>query len=116
MFGDGKSISAQVGIHGDLNRAGDGENVIRAHPSVADGVNVTTNDESTYFSFAGTGLGRGDIGITPALSVAMVCDSRGIDIAPGGRATARRVIATAIGRATIISDRQMILDAGGVCP
>ncbi|MBT5219421.1 MAG: prepilin-type N-terminal cleavage/methylation domain-containing protein [Woeseia sp.] len=113
-FNDGWIVF--IDIDGDLNRAGAGENVIRAHPSVADGVNVVTNAGSTYFSFAGTGLGRGNVGITPALSAAMICDARGIAVAPGGRATARRVVATAIGRATVISDRQMILNAGGVCP
>jgi hypothetical protein len=46
----------------------------------------------------------------------MICDNRGIDDAPGGRATARRLVATPIGRATIISDKSMILGAGGTCP
>lgn len=105
-----------VDIDGDLNRAGAGENILRAFPPVPSGVNVTTNGGSTYFSFAGTGLGRGDVGLTPALSTAMICDGRGIDVAPGGRATARRLVATAIGRATIISDHAVIQAAGGVCP
>ena len=105
-----------VDIDGDLNRSGAGENVLRAFPPVASGVNITTNAGSNYFSFAGTGLGRGDVGLTPALSTAMICDGRGIDVGPGGRATARRLVATAIGRATIISDHEVILAAGGVCP
>ncbi|MGI9262457.1 MAG: GspH/FimT family pseudopilin [Woeseiaceae bacterium] len=105
-----------VDIDGDLNRSGTGENILRAYPPVPSGVNVTTNAGSTYFSFAGTGLGRGDIGLTPALSTAMICDGRGIDVGPGGRATARRLVATAIGRATIISDHEVIQAAGGVCP
>lgn len=113
-FNDGWIIF--IDINGDLQRAGVGENVIRAHPAVASGVNVTTNAGSTYFSFAGTGLGRGDVGGNPALSVAMVCDARGLDVAPGGRATARRLVATAIGRATIISDRDVIVGSGGTCP
>ena len=46
----------------------------------------------------------------------MICDSRGIDTAPGGRATARRLVVTAIGRATVISDKAQILAAGGACP
>lgn len=92
-----------------------GENIVRSHPQVPDGITVTTNAGSNYFSFAGTGLGRGDVN-GPALSTAMICDSRGIDDAPGGRATARRLVATPIGRATIISDKAMILAAGGVCP
>ena len=50
------------------------------------------------------------------MATAMICDGRGIDDAPGGRATARRLVATPIGRATIISDKTMILNAGGTCP
>lgn len=104
-----------------LDRNGDlvhdaGENILRAHPAVADGVTVTANANANYFAFAGTGLGRGDIGGNPALQTVMICDNRGVDIAPGGRATARRLVATPIGRATIISDKAMIDAAGGVCP
>jgi len=113
-FNDGWIVF--IDINGDLARAGAGENVIRAHPPVADGVTITTNAGSTYFSFAGTGLGRGDVAGTPALSTAMICDGRGLAVAPGGRATARRVVSTAIGRATVISDRQSIINAGGTCP
>jgi len=105
-----------IDIDGDLNRAGAGENVLRAHPPVASGVTVTTNGNSTYFSFASSGLGRGDIGLTPSLQTAMICDDRGIAVAPGGRATARRLVATPIGRATILNNYQSILDAGDTCP
>ena len=111
-FNDGWIIF--IDLDGDLVHDA-GENVLRAHPPIADGVIVTTNGGANYFSFAGTGLGRGDVN-GPALSTAMICDARGIDDAPGGRATARRLVATPIGRATIISDKAMILAAGGVCP
>ena len=113
-FNDGWIVF--IDINGDLIRGGAGENVLRAHPPVPTGVSITTNAGADYFSFAGTGLGRGDVGGNPSLQVAMVCDARGLDIAAGGRATARRLVATPIGRATIISDFQMIQDAGGVCP
>ena len=105
-----------IDTNGDINRAGPGENVLRAHPAPPSGVTVTPENGATYFAFAGTGLGRGDVGGNPSISTVMICDDRGIDIAPGGRATARRLVATAIGRATIISDRNQILAAGGVCP
>lgn len=112
-FNDGWIIFEDT--NGDLIRVA-GEAILRSHPPVPAGVSITTNAGATYFSFAGTGLGRGDVGGIPALSTAMICDSRGIDTAPGGRATARRLVATPIGRATIISDKQMILAAGGACP
>lgn len=113
-FNDGWIVF--IDLNGDLDRAGAGENVLRAHPAVHNLVTVTTNGGATYFSFAGTGLGRGDVGVGPALQTAMICDDRGLQIAAGGRATARRLIATPIGRATIISDKAMIDNAGGVCP
>jgi type IV fimbrial biogenesis protein FimT len=113
-FNDGWIIF--VDIDGDLNRAGGGENILRAHPAPPSGVTVLPDNGGTYFSFAGTGLGRGNVGGVPALQTVMICDARGLDTAPGGRATARRMVTTAIGRATIISDLAMIQAAGGACP
>lgn len=113
-FNDGWIIF--VDLDGDLTRAGPNENVLRAHPPVPSGVTITPNNNATYFSFAATGLGRGDVGGQPALQTAMICDGRGVDVAPGGRATARRLIATPVGRATVISNHQTIIDAGGICP
>jgi type IV fimbrial biogenesis protein FimT len=113
-FNDGWIVF--VDLNGDLIHDAPAETIVRAFPPVATGVVVTVNANANYFAFAGTGLGRGDVGGNPALSTVMICDSRGIDVAPGGRATARRMVATPIGRATIISDKTMILNAGGVCP
>ena len=105
-----------IDLNGDVQRAGAGENILRAHPAVHNLVNVATNGNATYFSFAGTGLGRGDVGVGPSLVTAMICDDRGLRIAGGGRATARRLVATPIGRATVISDKAAIDLAGGTCP
>ena len=113
-FADGWIVF--VDLNGDIDRAGAGENVLRAHPAVHNLVTVTTNGGATYFSFGPTGLGRGDVGTGPALLTAMICDDRGLRIAAGGRATARRLIATPIGRATIISDKAMIDAASATCP
>jgi len=96
--------------------AGDEENVLRAHPAIPDTIDIITNGGADYFVFAPSGLGRGDIGGNPALSIAMICDERGLDVAEGGRATARRLVATPLGRATVISDYDDIVAAGGVCP
>ena len=101
---------------GDLNRAGAGENIIRAHPAPATNVTVTPENGATYFAFGGNGLGRGNVGGQPAIQTVMICDQRGLDVAPGGRATARRLVATGIGRATVVSDLALIQAAGGVCP
>ena len=113
-FADGLIVF--IDLNGDIDRSGAGENILRAHPAVHNLVSVTTNGGATYFSFGPTGLGRGDVGVGPALQTAMICDDRGLQIAAGGRATARRLVATPIGRATVISDKAMIDAAGGTCP
>jgi len=113
-FADGLIVF--IDLNGDIDRSGAGENILRAHPAVHNLVSVTTNGGATYFSFSPTGLGRGDVGVGPALQTAMICDDRGLQIAAGGRATARRLVATPIGRATVISDKAMIDAAGGTCP
>ena len=112
-FNDGWIIF--IDDDGDTNRTA-GENVLRAHPAPATNVTITPENGATYFAFAGTGLGRGDVGGNPAIQTVMICDQRGLDLAPGGRATARRLVATAIGRATVVSDLAQIQAAGGVCP
>ena len=115
-FNDGWIIFIDLGI-GDLVRdAGAGENVLRAYPAIPDSINIITNGGADYFGFAKTGLGRGDVDGNLALSIAMICDQRGLDIAAGGRATARRLVITPIGRATVISDYDDIIFAGGDCP
>lgn len=114
-FNDGWIVF--IDLDGDIDRAGPGENILRAHPVVHNLVSIATNGGATYFSFAGTGLGRGDVpGEGPSLQTAMICDDRGLRIAGGGRATARRLVTTPIGRATIISDLAMIQAAAGTCP
>ncbi len=114
-FDDGWIIF--IDLNGDLTRdAGADENILRAHPAIPDSINIITNGGADYFGFAPSGLGRGDVGGNPALSIAMICDQRGLDIAEGGRATARRLVITPIGRATVISDYDDIIFAGGDCP
>ena len=105
-----------VDLNGDLNRAGVGENVLRPQAAAPQGITITTNANSNYFGFAATGQGRGDVGGQPSVQTVMICDDRGLQLAVAGRATARRLVATPVGRATIISDLNMIQNAGGVCP
>lgn len=112
-FNDGWIIF--IDLNGDITRAGPGENILRAQPAVDANLTITPNAGATYFSFAPTGLGRGNVA-GPALQTAMICDQRGLDVAAGGRATARRLVATPIGRATVISDHAMIVASGDVCP
>lgn len=105
-----------VDLNGDIARAGAGENVLRAHPAIPTGITITPNAAATYFGFAGSGLGRGDVGGNPAVQTMMICDYRGNVPKSGGSSAARRLVVTPIGRATVIRDHQAITASGDVCP
>ena len=104
-----------VDLNGDLQRAGAGENVLRAHPAVDVAIDISTNAGADYFGFAPTGLGRGDVGGQPAVQTAVICDGRGNIVAAGGMSAARFLVVTPIGRATVLRDVGQIAGAGG-CP
>lgn len=112
-FDDGWIIF--IDLNGDIDRGGAGENVIRAHPPVSDRIDVSTNAGADYFSFAPSGLGRGDVGGDPAVQTATICDERGNVVAAGGSSAARILVVTPIGRATVLRDVAQI-DAVGGCP
>lgn len=105
---------------GDLARAGATETVLRAHGAIATGVQLEIANDATYFSYASTGLGRGDVGGNPAISQVVMCDDRGNIIAAGGNSAARLFVATPLGRATILRDTSQIGNAlsnmGKSCP
>ena len=75
--------------------------LVRVHEAIDPAVNITTNGNATYFSFAATGLGRGDVAGTSLVS-ATICDQRGNIVAAGGWSSARVLIVTPIGRATVV--------------
>ena len=112
-FDDGWIIF--VDLNGDIQRAGADENVLRRHPAIDDAIDITTNLGANYFSFAPTGLGRGDIGGQPSVQTAVICDGRGNIRAAGGNSAARYLVVTPIGRATVLRDVDQITAAGG-CP
>ncbi len=84
------------------------------------GVNLVFANNSTYFSFASTGLGRGDVGGNTAITQAIICDERGNVTAAGGNSAARLFVATPLGRATILRDQgligQALVNMGKTCP
>jgi type IV fimbrial biogenesis protein FimT len=102
-------------LDGDLQRAGAGENVLRRNPAIDPKINININANATYFSYAPTGLGRGDVGGAPAFQTAVLCDDRGNVIAAGGNSAARYLVVTPIGRATVVRDQGVIASKGG-CP
>ena len=104
----------------DRARAGDTENILRAHPKVEKGVSFAIANDATYFMYASTGLGRLDAGGRVALSQVVMCDERGNEIGVGGNSAARLFVTTPLGRATILRDIGLIDNAlanmGKTCP
>ncbi len=110
-FDDGWIIF--VDLNGDIQRAGVNENVLRRHPAIDDAINISMNPGATFFSFAPTGLGRGDQSGFTAIQTAVICDGRGNVVAAGGNSAARYLVVTPIGRATVLRDVDQITAAGG---
>jgi hypothetical protein len=90
-----------------------GENIIRRYPAVAAGIDVITTGPDDYFSFASTGLGRGNVTGTPPLATMVLCDDRGNIRGGGGKSTARVLVVTPLGRATVLADEGQITFHGG---
>lgn len=106
-----------VDVNGDIERADVGvdiEYLLRRHPPVHENVTINTNG-ANFFSFAANGLGRGAIGANVPIVSAMICDDRGINLAPGGSSTARRLVVTPVGRAVVIRDNDLVAGSGDVC-
>ena len=106
-----------IDVDGDIVRDVGTDNVLKAFPAIDTALNILTNGGATYFSFAGTGLGRGDVaGAGTSLVSARICDSRGnIRVVGDNDSAARVLIVTPIGRATVLRDVAQIT-AQGDCP
>ncbi len=98
-------------LNGDIARAGAGEAVLRAHPAVPEGVTINVANDATYFSFASTGLGRGNVGGATALSQVIICDDRGVVETSADTSAGRLFVATPLGRASVLRDHKMVSDA-----
>lgn len=105
---------------GDITVNGANETILRRHGPVAEGVTLNFADAADYFSYAATGLGRGDVGGNPAVSQVVMCDKRGNVTGAGGNSAARLFVVTPLGRGTIVRDKAQIGAAmttiGAVCP
>ena len=93
-----------IDTNGDLLRAGATETILRSHDAIESGVTLAIVNGATYFSFASSGLGRGDVGGVPSVTQIVMCDERGNIIAAGGNSAARLFVTTPLGRATILRD------------
>lgn len=106
-----------IDLDGDIVRDAGTDNILRAFPAIDANIDILTNGGATYFSFAGTGLGRGDVlGPGTSLVSARICDARGNVVVVGNDSSAARVlIVTPIGRATVLRAVGQIAAQGG-CP
>ena len=106
--------------NGDIARAGANETVLRAHPAVATGVSLAVAGDATYFAFASTGLGRGNVAGAVSLSQIIICDDRGLVETSKDYSAGRLFVATPLGRGTILRDHTMVNNAitvmGKTCP
>ena len=109
-----------VDTNGDIARSGATETVLRAHPPTDPTVNLRVADDARFFSYASTGLGRGDVGGNAAISQVVMCDKRGTAMADSQSSAARLFVATPLGRATILRNKDMIdtalSDMSETCP
>ena len=109
-----------IDTNGDLLRAGATESILRRHDVLESGVTLAIANGATYFSYASSGLGRGNVGGIPAVTQIVMCDERGNIKAAGGNSAARLFVTTPLGRATIQRDETLIGNAltnmGQTCP
>lgn len=97
-----------------------GDAILRRHDALDDSVRIDTPGMDDYFSFASTGLGRGTVTTAPPVTTALICDDRGNIPAAGGRSSARALVITPLGRATVLYDIGMVQaqidNTGAACP
>jgi type IV fimbrial biogenesis protein FimT len=109
-----------IDTDGDLLRAGGTETILRRHDAIESGVNLRIANGAAYFSYGQSGLGRGNVGLVPAITQVVMCDDRGNITAAGGNSASRLFVATPLGRATILRDKTLIGSAltnmGQTCP
>ena len=92
-----------------------GEAVLRQFPAIENGIVINTGltGPDDYFSFASTGMGRGDVNGTAPLATMVLCDPRGNITGGGGKSTARVLIVTPLGRAMVLADEAQVDFHGG---
>jgi type IV fimbrial biogenesis protein FimT len=105
---------------GDLLRNGADETVLRAHSAAAEGISLAIANDAAFFSYASSGMGRGNVNGNQAITQVIVCDERGTAETSQDFSAARLFVATPLGRATVVRDLTMVENAltamGKTCP
>ncbi len=109
-----------VDTDGNIATGGVNESILRRHPEIQQGVSLAVANDATYFSYSGSGLGRGIVNGQPSVTQVVMCDKRGNVRAAGGNSASRLFVATPLGRVTIQRDLDMIdaalIAMGKACP
>lgn len=93
---------------------GANEPVIRRFDATPFGVVINTGGVAMdYFSYAPTGIGRGNVGPNAAVGVMVMCDDRGNETAAGGSSAARVLVVTPLGRAMVLREEDQVAFHGG---
>ena len=87
--------------------------ILRRFEPTPDGINIDTSGMGDYFSFAPSGLGRGNITGVPPLTTAILCDTRRTITAAGRSSSARVLVIEPLGRATVLRDKDQVDFHGG---
>ena len=94
-----------------------GEPIIKRFGPTPTDIVINTPGPDDYFSFASTGIGRtpttGPFAGTPPLATAVLCDDRLNGNGGSGRSTARVLVITPLGRATVLADKAQVTFHGG---
>lgn len=105
-----------VDVDGDATVDVGTDTIIRRFPAVDALIDINATDignaAADSFTFAATGMGTGAAG---AVAAATICDDRGNQVSAGGWSSARVLIVTPLGRATVLRDAVQINNQGG-CP
>jgi type IV fimbrial biogenesis protein FimT len=98
--------------NGDITLDG-GEPILRRFPAVPASIVINTVGPDDFFSFASTGLGRGTVNGAAPVATMVLCDPRGNIRGGGGKSTARVLVVTPLGRATVLADEGQVTFHGG---
>lgn len=95
-----------------------GEPIIKRFGPINPDIDIATTGPDDYFIYASTGVGRlpaagSPFAGTPALTTAILCDDRGNIRGGGGKSTARVLVVTPLGRATVLAQENQVANAGG---
>jgi type IV fimbrial biogenesis protein FimT len=93
-----------IDLDGNIAVNGVDETILRTHGPADEGVSMAVANGATFFSYAATGMGRGNVLGNQALTQVVICDERGTAETSRDQSAARLFVATPLGRATIVRD------------